>query len=173
MTSTDTNNISDIDSNLKHLYDKDFYQWIKKTSQLMQEGKFQSIDWENVIDEIEGLAIEEKTNIRNNLRVLLTELLKYKYYQSDLSGIELSRIINYQRNIIAILEDSPSLIEYLEEKFDQYYQLAREFAEIETELPIDTFPTIPPFSVETILTENHDPNKILELEDLFFNDDKR
>ena len=143
----------------------------------MREGKFQSIDWESVIEEIEGLAIEEKTNIEINLRVLLTELLKYKYYQSDLSGVEFSlakplpqeKIRSYQRNILAILKDSPSLIEYLEEKFDKYYQFAREFAELETELPMDTFPIIPPFTFETILIEEYDSNGWWSIDHLFIN----
>ncbi len=155
------------DNNLKNLYDKDFYQWIKKTSKLMQERKFQSIDWENVIDEIEGLGREEERDIENNLMLLLTELLKYKYYQSNLSGMELSKIRKYQINIIDIIEFSPSLIEYLEEIFDEYYQLARELAKIATDLPMETFPMNPLMSAKTILTDNHNLDEHWKIDDLF------
>ena len=165
ITNQDSNKT--LDNNLKKLYDKDFYQWIQKTSQLIREGKFQSIDWESVIEEIEGLAIEEKTNIENNLIALLRELLKYKYYQRNLSGMELSRIYDYQDTIISIIDFSPSLMEYLEEIFDENYQLAREFAEAETDLPLETFPIIPPMSAKTILHKNHDPKHDWKVEDLF------
>ncbi len=155
------------DNHLKNLYEKDYYQWIHATINLLKEGKLEQLDRENLIEEIGDIAFKEEETIDINLRALLTELLKYKYYQSDLSGMELSKIYDYQNNIIDIIDFSPSLMEYLEEIFEENYQLAREFATIETDLPLDTFPIIAPMSATTILTENHNPNKPWNIEDLF------
>ena len=168
MTSTDTNQISDIDNNLKNLYEKDYYQWIHTTIKLLKEGKLEQLDRENLIEEIEDIGIREKEELDNNLRVLITELLKYKYYSSNLSGIELSKISTYQRNIIRTLEDSPSLMEYLEEIFDENYQLAREYAAVETDSPLETFPIKSPLSAKTILQRNRKGHEILKIiEDIF------
>ncbi len=170
MTSTDTNKISDIDSNLKNLYEKDYYKWIHATINLLKEGKLEQLDRENLIEEIGDIGIREKEELDNNLRILITELLKYKYYSKDLSGMELSKISTYQRNIIRTLEDSPSLMEYLEEIFEENYQLAREYAAVETDSPLETFPIKSQFSAKKILQRNRKGHEILKIiEDMFIN----
>ncbi|BAZ91454.1 hypothetical protein NIES932_29630 [Raphidiopsis curvata NIES-932] len=38
------------------LYDQDFYTWALQQAQLLREKKFQQVDWDHIIEEIEDLG---------------------------------------------------------------------------------------------------------------------
>jgi hypothetical protein len=59
-------------------YDTDYYQWLKETSYLLEEGKFSELDIPNLIDEIEAMGKSQKRAIESYLKVLLLHLLKQK-----------------------------------------------------------------------------------------------
>ncbi|MFM2315018.1 MAG: hypothetical protein RLZZ04_4294, partial [Cyanobacteriota bacterium] len=47
-------------SELKQLYEQDYYLWLEKTIELLKTGKLNQLDWENLIEEIENLGRSEK-----------------------------------------------------------------------------------------------------------------
>lgn len=60
--------------NLKELYEKDFYLWVQENLRLLQEKKYDLVDWENLLEEIRCLgewyidrAIDLMTDILENL----------------------------------------------------------------------------------------------------------
>ncbi|WP_199248079.1 DUF29 domain-containing protein [[Phormidium] sp. ETS-05] len=128
-----------------NLYKSDFYLWVETTGQLLREGKFNMIDWENLIEEIDSMGRREKTALKSNLRVLLMHLLKYNYQPEKRSNSWKYTIFEHRKRITESLADSPSLKTYYQEVFAECYQDARQEASLETGLPLEVFPEESPF----------------------------
>lgn len=107
------------------LYDQDFALWIDDTVAKLRAQKFDQIDLENLIEEIESLGKSDKREIKSRLVVLLAHLLKRIYIDStDDNGGWRNTINEQRRELIAVLEDSPSLKNHFEAVFDTAYQTA-------------------------------------------------
>src|SRR3984893_3776464 len=90
------------------LYETDFYVWTQEQAQLLRERRFDDLDLDNLVDEVQSVGSSEKRESRNRLKVLLTHLLKWKV-QAGRRGDSWSNTIWEQRqNIAAIITSSPS-----------------------------------------------------------------
>jgi hypothetical protein len=133
------------------LYQEDFYLWVQTTAKLLREKRFNEIDLESLVDEVETLGRSERKAIRSNLKVLLMHLLKYQYQAEKPSKSWNYTIIEHRNRLKDDLKDSPSLKPYLQEVFAEVYQDARLEAAAETNLPLKTFPQESPFTPEETL----------------------
>jgi hypothetical protein len=95
--------------NNSSLYSQDFYLWLEATANQLKEGRFNEIDLDNLIEEIESMGRGEKQALESNLVVVLMHLVKYKYQPQKRSNRWLSTIIEYRRRLRRSLKDSPSL----------------------------------------------------------------
>ncbi len=141
-------------TNQSKLYDLDYCAWLEKTSQLLQEGRFDQIDIDNLVEEIEGLAKSDKRSLRNRLTLLLEHLLKLAYWEQEreLNARGWKNTIKEQRRQIKfLLQDSPSLKPFFLEIFQDCYTDAREDASDNMSQSIDVFPKGSPFSAEQAL----------------------
>jgi hypothetical protein len=145
--------VTDQSQQLASLYETDFAQWVESTVQLLRKRQFADIDLENLIEEIEALSRRDKREIRSRLIKLLSHLLKHAFQPESRSSSWISTIIEQRRQIILILEDSPSLREYLTENYAGCYTKARKEAADETGLELITFPDRCPFTETDVLTE--------------------
>jgi hypothetical protein len=139
------------------LYNRDFCAWAEETALLLTAGKLSEIDLENLIDEVEDMSRNEKRALLSNLRVILMDLLKYKYQPEKRSSSWLSSIREHRTRIADAFRDSPSLRGYFLDMFDTCYQNARKQAADETELPLNIFPLASPFTPEECLNEDFLP----------------
>lgn len=140
----------------KSSYDKDFYKWIQVQASLLKNKKFDKLDLENIIEEIETLGRSDKRKLYNLLVCLLQHLLKNEYTpeNKDNSKSWDSTILNSRVGIKQLLKDSPSLKPFLKEIIDDSYKQARELAIIETDiLKDDVFPESCPWNLNEILPE--------------------
>jgi hypothetical protein len=139
------------------LYDIDYQFWLDKTVTQLQTHDFSSIDLENLIEEIESLGKSDKRSISSYLMRLCEHLLKIKYWDSErgtsLRGWKLE-IRNFRLQIQAILEDSPSLINYLRENFVGDYLKGRKLFLDGSELEGALIPKEPWFTLEQVLDED-------------------
>jgi hypothetical protein len=134
------------------LYEQDFYKWTQETSQLIKKGKFDQVDWENVIEEIEALGRSEKRAIRSYLIVVIKHLLKWQYQPEHQSGSWRASIHNSRNHLLELLEENPSLRgDFVAEAIVKVYKTAREEASEETTIFLDKFPLDCPYSVEQLL----------------------
>lgn len=138
-------------TNRSNLYEQDYYLWLETTVNKIRSHNFDSVDWENLLEELESLGRSERNALKSRLAVLLLHLLKYQYQPSHRSNSWLCTINEQRRQIEFVLEDSPSLKSYLTEIFAKCYQVARRDAASETGLPANTFPDESPFSLEETL----------------------
>jgi hypothetical protein len=133
------------------LYETDFYAWTQEQARLLRERRFDDLDLDNLVDEVESVGSSEKREIRNRLKVLLTHLLKWKF-QPGRRGNSWRRTIWEQREVLAdILASSPSLQNYLGHAMGAAYRGATVAASEESGLAIGIFPEECPFSsIETL-----------------------
>ena len=139
------------------LYNQDYYQWIQETVKLLEQRNFQELDFDNLIEEIQDLALNEKQTIETNLIVVLKFLLKWQYQPEQHSGEIKASIRRHRYQIRDDLKVSPSLTTYLSEIWLESYQEARLQAADETKSAIATFPEQCPYTIENILNTDYLP----------------
>ena len=107
------------------LYDADFALWIEDTVQKLKTKDVQNLDWENLIEEVESLGKSDKRRLRSLLWRLFEHLLKRKHtgMQECYRGWDIE-IQNFSRQIKDLLEDSPSLKNYLQTVATDCYKKA-------------------------------------------------
>ncbi len=133
------------------LYDQDFFLWLEETAQLLRNRQLEQIDYDNLIEEIEGMSRSEKNALESNLRILLMRLLKWSYQPDKRSNSWRYTIREHRKRLQKAFKKSPSLKPYFEEVFAECYQDGRELASDETGLSIHSFPENCPFSYEQVL----------------------
>jgi len=141
----------------QQLYETDYHLWVVETVKQLQNQDFESIDWDNLIEEISDLARRDKKKLKSLLKHLIEHLLKLKYWQAEKSrnqGHWQAEITNFRQLIRDELEDSPSLQPYLYEIYPQCYAEARKIASQRSQLSLNTFPSEPIAPLEKILDEN-------------------
>ncbi len=104
---------------LQQLYDRDFAQWIAATIAHLKDQNVSALDWENLIEEMEGLGKSERRELENRLEVLLAHILKRCYVAIPDYYRGWQATIQTQRNALRrLLTQSPNLKPYLSELFD-------------------------------------------------------
>lgn len=144
-------------TNTTNLYERDYYLWLSHTAQLIKEGKFSEVDVVNLVEEIEDMGRSEKRAVKSNLIIVLLHLLKYKHQPEKKTNSWKSSIREHRRRLRDDFKTSPSLKRFFEEVFSQCYQDAREQAADETGLPLNTFPTESPFTIDETLNPDYLP----------------
>ncbi|MBF2057415.1 MAG: DUF29 domain-containing protein [Cyanobacterium sp. T60_A2020_053] len=141
----------------KNLYDTDYNLWVLETIEKLEKRDLDSLDWENLIEEVLGLSRSDKRKLENLLMRLIEHLLKLGYWESERErnrGHWEGEIRNFRKQIKKELKASPSLKPYLQEIFEESYQDSREIVSDKSLLPLNTFPESPIAPLEQILDEN-------------------
>jgi len=140
------------------LYDTDFNLWIEQTITALKSGDLQTLDLDNLIEEIEAMTRSDKREIFNRLKVLIMHLLKCQYQPQKKTSSWIKTINEQRDQIELVLADSPSLRAYLTSKLEEIYKKAKRDAVTETKLTPEAFPTDCPFTEEQILDSEYFPN---------------
>src|SRR5438067_12959092 len=90
-------------------YEDDFVAWLEDQAQHARRQEIESLDLENIAEELEGMARGDRREIRNRLIVLLIHLLKYSAQPRRRSSGWLATIGEQRSRIAAVIDDSPSL----------------------------------------------------------------
>ncbi len=142
----------------KSFYEQDFYAWLETTANLLKKKQFESIDLENLIEEIEAMGRSEKREIKTRLITIIKHLLRLKYWQSTLDynarGWR-NTVIEQREKLIFVLEDSPSLRQELESFFLEGYQKTVQKIIQKYDLPSSMFPAESPFSLTNIIDSDY------------------
>ena len=141
----------------KQLYETDYHLWVVETVKKLQNRDFNTINWEDLIDEVSDLSRREKQKLKSLLKKLVEHLLKLKYWESQLKENEAHwkrEILNFRQQLQEVLADSPSLKPYIKEVYPECYQKGRKLASTASGLPLTSFPSEPIAPLETILDEN-------------------
>ena len=126
---------------------KDFYQWTQEQVSLLKAGDFDNVDWNHVIEEIEEMGIALRRQLASRLKVLFAHMLKWEYQPEKRTKSWDITIATQKDEIEELLEDAPSLRNYLPELVPRAYKRARRLASMETGLPLETFPDECPYKL--------------------------
>ena len=107
------------------LYERDFCLWVEEQVRLLRAGQLERLDVANLIEEINGLGIGERTSVQTNLVVVLKHLLKHQYQPGRRSRSWLSSIAEHRRRLRDDLTTSPSLRRYARARFAECYRDGR------------------------------------------------
>ncbi|BBD65462.1 hypothetical protein NIES4072_08630 [Nostoc commune NIES-4072] len=135
-------------------YKADFNLWIEQTAQLLRSHRWQEVDVEHLIEEVEGLGKSERRSIASQLTRLLLHLLKWQYQPQRRSDSWLDSITDSRTQIELAIEDSPSLKGYPTEQLEESYQRARRQAAKQTGILVSVFPEECLYSLELVLDED-------------------
>ena len=139
------------------LYQSDFYTWARQQADLLREGRFDTLDAEHLIEELEAMGSRERRELANRLTVLLTHLLKWQF-QPSRQGASWTLTIRVQRMDIAdLLNDEPGLIPEIPQAFEKAYRKARLLAANETGMDEATFPKQAPYTIEQTMADDYLP----------------
>ena len=149
---TITNNFT---TQLKQLYETDDYLWLLKTIELLKQGRFDEVDLENLIEELEDLGSEKKNAVVSLLEQVIRHLLLLQYWQEEYerNGYHWQgEIVNFRNQLKRRL--TGNLRNYLTQEMLEIYADALEYVKVKTKFQVD-FPEKCPYSLEQLLDKDY------------------
>ncbi|MEH2319928.1 DUF29 domain-containing protein [Nostoc sp.] len=132
------------------LYEQDFFAWLTQQQSALANRDVAALDWENLAEEFDAMGIHEKNELKNRLVVLLAHLLKWQHQPTKPSVSWFTAIANQRDDL---LDENPSLRQYLPDILTKAYRNARREASAETGITLANFGENCPYKIEEIL--NH------------------
>jgi hypothetical protein len=136
---------------LKTLYEVDNSLWLEETIALLKEKKFDALDLDNLIEELEDLGSEKKHRVASFLEQVMIHALLLQFWQAERyynSDHWKSEILAFQSQLECYL--TTNLRNFLEQEFSQIYRSAVRYARRKTKNRI-TFPDTCPYPLENLL----------------------
>jgi Domain of unknown function DUF29 len=140
---------------LQELYEKDDHLWLEKTVELLKQKRFNDLDLDNLIEELESLGKRDRLKVFSLTEQIIRHLLLLQYWtqESSLNNKHWrGEIISFRNQLNRQL--TTNLSNYLESNLDNLYQDALRFVENKTEYSVN-FPETCPYTLNQILDQNY------------------
>jgi Domain of unknown function DUF29 len=110
------------------LYEEDFYVWTEIQADLLRARRFDALDLENLIEEVEGLGDAKKSAVLSNATLIVGHLLKLQYSpaQDPRSGW-IDSVLEHRNRLEFDL--TPRLRQILQDELPRVYAIGRRTAE--------------------------------------------
>ncbi|MFM5981738.1 MAG: DUF29 domain-containing protein [Sphaerospermopsis kisseleviana] len=144
-----------INTNLQSLYEIDENLWLEETIALLKEKRFQYLDLNNLIEELEALGRRDKNAVASLLEQIIRHLLLLHYWteEYEMNGNHWqTEIIGFRNQIERLLTNN--LQNYLNSELEKIYRSALKYVKQKTRFKID-FPESCPYTLEQLLDENY------------------
>ena len=113
-------------------YDQDGYGWAMAQASIIRAGRLDSIDWENVAEEIESLGRQERSEYVSHMIRVLLHMIKWELQPNRRGMSWWLSIINGRADAERVLDRNPSLKPMLEDMHQEALRYARRKATAET-----------------------------------------
>lgn len=93
-------------------YEEDYYLWTQTMVEKLKNKDYLSVDWDNLIEEIEDMGKSQKRAVESLLLRLTEHLLKLKYWEAEKERNKKhwqSEVVNFRVLLRKRLKESPSL----------------------------------------------------------------
>lgn len=140
---------------LKQLHNEDLNLWLEQIATKIKNKDFSNMDWDGLLEEIEDMTASQKRALRSYTKRLIEHILKLKYWNREKEYNQKGwrrEVVNFRNEIKEILDDSPSLKNYLQDNYPTWYEKSVNAMRQEFEIPDHNFVLL-----ETIITENYFP----------------
>ena len=132
---------------MRSLYEQDILLWVEETVSKLKAKDFESLDFENLIEEVESLGISQRKELLSCLTTLIEHLLKRIYIPMPDNYRSWENTIREQRRQLNfVLSDAPSLKSIWLTSFDRAWQVSLQ--DVRDEYSQINFPDRWPFSQE-------------------------
>lgn len=112
----------------RELYQEDFYVWTQRQAELLRAHRYDELDLEHLIDEVEDLGGAVKRSVRSRARTIIEHLLKLQHSPAVDPRPGWRDTVRTQRN--DLLDDlTPTLRRELDAELEELYVRARQQAE--------------------------------------------
>jgi hypothetical protein len=138
-------------------YTQDFYTWTKEQAQLLRARKFDQIDLDQIVEEIEDMGRSQYDQLESQFDLLIMHLLKWLFQPSYRTASWANTIREQRRKIPRHLRKHPGLKGELAGMIADAYDSARQCAADETGLPLSLFPEKCPWTYEQTLDSDFWP----------------
>jgi hypothetical protein len=140
---------------------EDFHAWLLDQAAALRAHDSEALDWENLAEQIDSLAVGKRREMKERLTTLAMHLLKLNFEPEQVWRHNSWRIsiIEARQQISHILEDSPGVFQGKpEDVLARAYDDARKNAACVSMLPLTTFPEECPWPYELVMDENFFPS---------------
>jgi hypothetical protein len=142
-------------------YEEDFAAWAQAQADLLRERRFEELDVENLVDEVESVGRSQFSALDSALELILFHMMKWDY-QTERQGRSWRDTINEQRRqVIKLLQQNPSLKSRLTEAVESAYGGVPDKVDRVTGVPAHRLPATCPYSWDEIMNRPHniDPDR--------------
>ena len=139
-------------------YEADFYGWANSQAAILRQTQPEWLDWENIAEELEGMARSDRRALESQLERLLIHLLKWRYEPAKRGPSWEVTILDARARIDQWLRESPSLKSQIDELFREAYPGARRWAGSEMGLDRRGWEALFPAECEWTLAQVRDPD---------------
>ena len=136
---------------LKTLYEIDDSLWLAKTIELLKNKRYDALDVQNLIEELEDLENEKKFRVASLLEQIIRHCLLLQFLQDERKHNRShwrSEIVNFKNQIDNYL--TTNLRNYLTQALPLIYQKALNYVREKTDNQV-RFPGKCPYSLENLL----------------------
>jgi hypothetical protein len=110
------------------LYEEDFYVWTEVQADLLRARRFDAVDLEHLIEEVEGLGDAKKSAVLSNATVIVEHLLKLQSSPApDPRSGWIDSVLEHRNRLEFDL--IPRLRQILQDELPRVYAIARRTAE--------------------------------------------
>jgi hypothetical protein len=138
-------------TDLKALYEIDDQQWLEATIKLLKARRFQELDLDNLIEELEDLGSERRNAVETLLEQIIRHLLMSQYWLEQAQYNQnhwRAEIISFRTQLERRL--TTNLRNYLAGRLPKIYQNALKYVRQKTGFTIE-FPEQCPYNLEQLL----------------------
>jgi hypothetical protein len=138
---------------LKQLYHQDLNLWRQEIIIAIQSRKLEAMDWNNLVEEINDMGASEKRALRSYTKRLIEHILKLKYWDNQREYNQRSwkkEVVNFREEMKSILDESPSLNNYLQQNYLDWYQKSVKAMRQEFTIPDDNL-----VELQVIMTDDY------------------
>ena len=148
------------------LYEEDFTLWAERQGALLRARRFDELDLDNLVEEVEALARNDRREVESRAELILIHLLKLTYSPAPEPRRGWVRTILIQRRAIARMLTA-TLRNHLEEQVVELYAQAHRLVVISMEtdaIEPEVLPTECPYSIDEVLEAEWLPQNVYELD---------
>ncbi|MDX2181928.1 MAG: DUF29 domain-containing protein [Bryobacteraceae bacterium] len=133
------------------LYHADGAAWAEETAQLLRERRFDEIDFDALVEEVEGLSQSNHDQADNRAGVLIAHILKWRYQPERRSRSWIDTIAEQQFRIKKLFKRYPSVRRGARLRWEETWADGRELALDQTGLPKKAIPAEPDMTLDECL----------------------
>jgi len=138
---------------LMYNIDRDYDLWLQQQADFLRQGKFEALDVDNLVEELEALVRGEKSAVESLTINIMVHLLYCQYWTSQ----ELSKnhwqgeLVNFRAQLESKL--TTNLENYLQNRLEYLYKKAKKIAQLKSGIKMPDLS----YSLEEVLDDDFLP----------------